>query len=253
MSTDSGARRDSGERVLVVDDDRTVQGLVGMMLEAEGYVVVKAANVTDARSAIKDSDPFDAAVLDVGLPDGEGFDIVEALREGPSPCASILMTGSPNAETVNRSICAGVSEFLAKPYRREALIKAVCAASELTRAWRGRVSAAQPGSAEAVELAGRAQVEAWVVDDASHHDGRPLELGRDEAGRIARELAKNGRLTEREQETLERVLLGASNPEIAASLAISANTVKYHLRNLFTKLELESRSDLMRFLVERGG
>jgi len=251
MATDTGTRRDGGLRVLVVDDDRAVQGLVAMMLEAAGYEVIQAASVASALVAIDDGAPFDAAVLDVGLPDGEGFDIVDTLRQGSTPCASVLMTGSPNAETVNRSIGAGVSDFLAKPYRRDELVKAVGCAADLTRTWRGRVSSAKAGSVEAVEAAGREKVLAWIDGDEAQGPC-PLELGRDEAGRVAAELAKDGGLTERERETLEHVLLGASNPEIAASLTISANTVKYHLRNLFAKLELESRSDLMRFLVERG-
>ena len=253
VSAESDDGHRLGLRILLVDDDPAVRRLVGQMLEADGYAVVNAESVVTAAEAIEAAGhPFDAAVLDVCLPDGQGFEIIERLRDGQLPCGVVLMTGSPSEEIVAKSIGVGVSEFLPKPYRRAELSRAVSSAIDQTRSWRQRVSAAMSGDTPAIESLKGDALRAWLGGDGGDGSARALELGWDEAGRIAAELADTGGLTERERETLERVLLGQSNPEIAASLAISANTVKYHMRNLLAKLELASRSDLMRFLVERG-
>ena len=63
-------------------------------------------------------------------------------------------------------------------------------------------------------------------------------------------LSRRGNLTARERETVELLLRGYSNEEIAAALSISGHTVKYHVRNILRKLSLATRTDLFRLLVE---
>ena len=65
-------------------------------------------------------------------------------------------------------------------------------------------------------------------------------------------MTKNKELSEREREILSLVAGGASNKEIAESLVISINTVKVHLRNIYSKLDISSRSEATLYAVSEG-
>lgn len=241
----------SPRRVLVVDDDDGTRKTVGRVLQRAGYEVSLAGTVASALALL--GQVFDAAVLDVGLPDGEGFEIVTHLRQGPSPCAAVVLTGTPDGVVVQRSIGAGVTEFLAKPCGNAELLRAVDAAVVLTQSYRERLQAAKPGSpGDCPPSPGATRRRASGSDGSPPAPALEMGLGSAEASHVARALATEGGLTDREQQTLELVLVGASNPQIARQLDISPNTVKYHVKNMLSKLGLESRSDLLRHIVERG-
>lgn len=66
-------------------------------------------------------------------------------------------------------------------------------------------------------------------------------------------LGKRHRLTSREQDILERVLCGSSNPEIGRALEISRATVKWHMHNVFAKTNTNNRESLLRLALQLGG
>jgi DNA-binding NarL/FixJ family response regulator len=65
-------------------------------------------------------------------------------------------------------------------------------------------------------------------------------------------VTENNNLSEREIETLKLVAQGMSNKQIALSLFISINTVKVHLRNIFEKINVESRTEATLYAIEHG-
>ena len=218
--------------VLVVEDDPLVANLVLKCLRREGYSPTLATTIHAGARALQDG--FDVAVIDVSLPDGQGFELLELLHAPESAVGVVMMTGEPTDEVVHRSIRQGVAEFLPKPFTPTQLAGAVRGALRVTQSYRQRLSASWGP--------GRAQRQ-------SEEAATPADLPRDEHERIVAKLAAEGGLTDRERETLDLMLAGLQNADIADDLDISANTVKYHVRNILTKLGLGSRTELFRFLI----
>ena len=110
--------------VLVVDDDTKICLIIHRMLSDKQYEVQSAHFVADALGAIEKKS-FDVYVLDYKLPDGSGFDVAERIRSkwGASPI--ILISGYDPSAVALRAEKLGISEFLEKPFSREALFEAV--------------------------------------------------------------------------------------------------------------------------------
>lgn len=199
-------------------------------LARSGADVTSCDGLERAYAELQEPDnAFDAAVVDVGLPDGTGFSLVSALRSHGCPCACVVVTGIVDAGVVRKCIDGAVSALLPKPFETKALVDATRQAADQTRLWRNWCDAV--GLAEA--------------------NPGVLEIGDTE--RLVEALVQRGQLTGRERQTLDLLLKGAQNVEIAEHLGISANTVKYHVRNLLRKLGFESRTDLFRTLARKRG
>ena len=111
--------------VLVVDDDSTVRTIVCMALEAAGYAVRSVDNCVAARAEMKRRSPK-VLVIDVGLPDGNGLDIVRDLRPqshgGP---AVVVLSGFRQQRNVLAAFDAGADDFMTKPFSPHELVARV--------------------------------------------------------------------------------------------------------------------------------
>lgn len=224
---------DGSTRVLVVDDESAILRVIKKQLERDGHHVETAGTVQEGLTALQNK--FDVVVLDVDLPDGKGFDLVDALRANSGrPTSVVMMTGNPNQAAFDRSLHQGILEFLFKPFRYPEMRAAISRALEANRRWNERI-ASLDGQAKEAELDGVAE---------------SSDLPEGEISRLTALLVEQHSLTERECETLSLILKGFQNSEIAHLLDISANTVKYHVRNLLTKLGMESRTELFRSLLD---
>lgn len=91
---------DDRARVLLLDDEENVRLSLAMLLEDEGYDVVEAASVPEARAALAESPAFDVFILDRRVGPEKGTDIIpEARRSAPS-AAIIILSGSTNEDDV---------------------------------------------------------------------------------------------------------------------------------------------------------
>jgi DNA-binding NarL/FixJ family response regulator len=228
----------------LVEDEDALARTLDRLMSGAGCEVTSVRTGADARRVFDGGrESFDAAVVDVGLPDETGFNLVYALREGSNPCSAVVMTGNPIDEVVHTSINAGVSDFLVKPFGPTLLFAAVSRAIEHTRVWRFRLASHWD----------RAALLDWPsFEGYARGEGRsvaPMSGALDLVGTVDR-LAERGKLTARERETTELLLRGYRNDEIASALSISSHTAKYHVRNILRKLSLETRTDLFRLLVE---
>lgn len=118
----------SAERpVLIVDDDRALRETLGEQLAVDGeFVAVEAGSVAEADELLSDKGMrFDAIILDVGLPDGDGRDLCVRLRRQGVKVPIIILTGSDEESDVVRGLDAGANDYIAKPFRLAELLARV--------------------------------------------------------------------------------------------------------------------------------
>jgi len=107
-------------RLLVVEDEERLSGLVRRGLRAEGYAVDCVSTIEDARWMAIENE-FDAIVLDLGLPDGDGFDLCVALRDQRRPTPILILTARDAIVDRVRGLDAGADDYLVKPFAFSAL------------------------------------------------------------------------------------------------------------------------------------
>jgi two-component system alkaline phosphatase synthesis response regulator PhoP len=109
--------------LLMVEDDANVAGTLADRLRSNGFAVTHAASVAAARKALA-SASFDIALLDVGLPDGSGFDVARALRELSPATALVFLTAYGTPEDRIHGLELGADDYVTKPFVfRELLLR----------------------------------------------------------------------------------------------------------------------------------
>ena len=109
--------------LLMVEDDANVAGTLGDRLRASGFAVTHAATVAAARKALAAAN-FDIALLDVGLPDGNGFDVARSLRDLQPATALVFLTAYGTPEDRILGLELGADDYVTKPFVfRELLLR----------------------------------------------------------------------------------------------------------------------------------
>jgi len=134
--------RGQDRRVLVVDDNEEAAELLAAGLETSGYTVRIANDGAQALAAVEDFTP-DVAVLDIGLPVMDGYELIGHLRARPAlrGCRFIALTGYGQANDRSRSRDAGFHVHLVKPVRLAVLLDAVAGRGPTTSPERAHVAA----------------------------------------------------------------------------------------------------------------
>ncbi len=115
----------AGERpILVVDDDQALREALVEQLQLEGeFVVEQAESIAQAGSRLGEpSARYDALILDVGLPDGDGRDLCARLRKFGVKVPIIMLTGSDEESDIVRGLDSGANDYIAKPFRMAELL-----------------------------------------------------------------------------------------------------------------------------------
>jgi two-component system, OmpR family, response regulator len=175
-------------RILVVDDERSITDLVAMALKYEGFSVQTAATARDARHAVMDFRPA-LIVLDVGLPDEDGFSFVQRLVGDGLKVPVIFLTARDATEDKVHGLTVGGDDYVTKPFSIEELVARI----------RVVLRRHQPaGTAETSRLS-LADLE---LDEDTHEvlrSGRPVELTRTEFRLLRYLLINAGRVLTRSQ------------------------------------------------------
>jgi len=122
-SISSAAREASGvvgrTRILVVDDDVALRDALCQCCDEEGFEAVGAGTVARGLE-LAATGTFDAALVDLTLPDGDGFALLAGFRAGPASAhlPAIVVTGRTDKALLCRAFAAGAHDYLTKPSTR---------------------------------------------------------------------------------------------------------------------------------------
>jgi DNA-binding response OmpR family regulator len=211
-------------RVLVVEDDSLLADGLKSVLARAGHAVEYAANGKHADLLLED-ETFDLVVLDVGLPDIDGFEVLRRLRKRRSPTSVLVLTARDAVEDRVHGLDLGADDYLTKPFsvtEFEARVRALLRRN--------------------VGPALQQTVGEMTVDFAAKRvfvSGRPVDLTPREWGLLELFLSHPGRVLSKDQ--------------IASSLfsfdeQLSSNAIEAHVSRLRTKIE----SDCAHIRTVRG-
>jgi signal transduction histidine kinase/DNA-binding response OmpR family regulator len=119
-------------RVLIVEDSRTLAGLLKKTYTAHGFRADTAFTVREAREAFA-SKPYDTAILDYHLPDGKGDTLLDPFHDKQPSCVCLMMTTDPTPELALSWMKQGAAAYLRKPFD-PALLMELCARARRERA-----------------------------------------------------------------------------------------------------------------------
>lgn len=261
----------AGERqsaLLVVDDLPANLKLLDAVLSPRGYRLVCAGSGTEALARLRD-EPIDLALLDVVMPDMDGYELCRLIREQPATrLLPIVMVTASGAQEKLRAIEAGADDFVVKPLQQAELLARIRSLLRIKQYQ-------DANAAQAAELAAlNRSLEARVTERTQE-----LEEARAQVLALYQELSRRNRelqalverlsaaggahqpkppppefaqLTPREREVLQQLARGRSNAEIAEALVLGIATVKYHVEHIIAKLGVVDRTQAALRAVEHG-
>jgi DNA-binding NarL/FixJ family response regulator len=209
-------------RIAIVDDDPIVrQYFQAIIAQQPDYQVIGVAADLASAEPLIDLAP-DLFLLDIGLPDGLGYDLVPRIK-ARSNARALIISSFGDRDTVVKAIMAGADGYLLKDSAPAVILDGVAA----TLAGGAPVS-----PAAAVYLLGFLRSEPPVATSG--------------------EATPDSRLSAREAELLHAFAKGQSYKEAARTLNISPHTVATHVKSIYRKLEVNSRSEAIRAANSTG-
>lgn len=109
-------------RVLILDDESTLRTALFRLLDRKGYQVVTAQRLDEARSFMSPEKPFDIAIIDMNLPDGNGLDFLTEIKRMSPATQVIVLTGFASIDSAVQATQKGAYHFLTKPFNVEELM-----------------------------------------------------------------------------------------------------------------------------------
>jgi DNA-binding response OmpR family regulator len=161
----------ASSRILVVEDESHIAAGLKLNLELEGYEVQVARTVRETAGYLVNGNSFDLILLDVMLPDGDGFSLCRKLRDAGDYTPVIMLTARNSADDRVRGLNTGADDYLAKPFELAELLARVRSALR-RRGWQARDVAA--GSERGVLRFGQAVIN-FDTHEATAFD-KPVRL-----------------------------------------------------------------------------
>jgi two-component system OmpR family response regulator len=183
-------------KVLVVDDEPNIRELVEVALKFHGCAVAVSASGKDALHQVQTYEP-DLMILDVMLPDMDGFEVCRTLRSDGNDVPVIFLTARDTTSDTIRGLTLGGDDFVTKPFSVEALVARVRAVLRRTTRAPGGVARADGGGGMDLLRVGDLELdeEHWIV----RRGGTPVELSPTEFRLLAYLMRNQGRMLTRQQ------------------------------------------------------
>ena len=200
-------------QILLLEDLPEIRGwLKTLVLQVFPHAQVsEAARVHDAL-ALVGAVPFQLALIDLGLPDGSGVDVVAALQKAQRECQSVIVTIHDDDEHLFPALQAGAFGYILKEQPREQITEQL-----------QRISSGEPPLSPSIA---RKVIKYFAEQAKPANDPMP---------HVA--------LTERENEVLLRVAKGFTLPEIGVQLNLSRHTIADYVKQIYRKLNVSSRAE----------
>ena len=203
----------SVENVLIVEDHRDAIEVLKQVVSAtfDQASVQTAMTLAGGLDILKNS-RFDIALLDIGLPDGSGIDLVRYINAEHPETISVMTTIFDDETHLFDALRSGACGYLLKGYSADELQK-------------------------------------YLIDAVLGRPARSPRIARSMLGYFRGEMqsdASSGypeKLTEREMDVLRLIAKGCYVKEVSRLLGISANTVSHHVKNLYSKLNVHNRAE----------
>ncbi|HVQ05185.1 MAG TPA: response regulator transcription factor, partial [Burkholderiaceae bacterium] len=173
--------------------------------------IVECARVHDALAQVS-AQKFDLALIDLGLPDGSGVDVVSALREAQPEALSVIVTIHDDDEHLFPALQAGAYGYILKEQSRELITEQL-----------QRISQGEPPLSPSIA---RKVIAYFAAQNKPQANALP-----------------HVQLTERESEVLLRVAKGFTLPEIGVQLGLSRHTIADYVKQIYRKLNVSSRAE----------
>ncbi|NES04634.1 MAG: response regulator transcription factor [Okeania sp. SIO2F4] len=208
------------KKILIVDDEDNLRILLKRHLEFQGYEVTDANSALDALSILEQQEP-DLIISDIMMPEMDGLEFCQRLRASNLGQLIPFIFLSSKGELEDRIIglSMGADDYINKPFEMRELVAKIEA--QLARSSR-------------ISLEMKRLTEDYMTKIQPLADPEPLPL------------------TPAEERVFWEVAEGLTNKQISDRLFISPRTVQTHLSKIMRKLNLENRSQLVRYAFEHG-
>ena len=216
--------------VLVDDHDVVRTGLRSFLnTQADVKVVAEARNGEDALLRADETDP-DLVIMDITMPGMDGLEATRQLKVRKPECLVLALTVHEDKQYFMEMLSAGASGYITKQAAADDLMAALRAVAA------GQVYL-QPALAR------------WLLDDYQRLAKQESQVKSAENGEAAVSLEI---LSQREREVLELVGQGWNNQQIGMRLGLSPKTIARHRERIMNKLNLHSRTELVKFAIRTG-
>lgn len=205
-------------KVLLVDDHALMREGLALLFEERfpGVELVSASDLALAKAALADHGDIELVVLDLGLPDVNGFDGLRTLRKSAREIPIVLMSGDDRPETILSAMDHGASGFIPKTSRGGAIEQAL-----------------------RIVLDGGIYLPPELRRSVAQ---APAVGSRVSAVELQEMLVESLGLSPRQVDVLRLLVLGHSTKAISRELGVAESTIKTHLIGLFRKLDVNSRT-----------
>lgn len=203
------------EKVLILEDQQVMREFLVKAVDAAfpGVKITESATMAQAKAALTE-DTFSLVLLDIGLPDGNGIELIPLIKENQSDCKIVMCTIFDDDDHLFESLRAGAQGYLLKEHPLQELIE------QLQQILSGRPLLSPL-------IANRILEHFYQIDEI---EDTPVKK-------------ESYHLTGREREVLTLIAKGLTRKEVADALNIGAYTVADYIKNIYRKLNVSSRAE----------